>query len=401
MTSAQISEWAAAYEDARKTQEMLVLADRWSTGRRTIAEVIGRHRAEAFHSTVLAWLLDPSEGHGLGERVLRRFLAAVDARDVIDGPLPTLRTEVASLDPRSGAYGRNDIVIAADSGRVIVEVKVDAPETGDQLDRYAAACDTQRDRLVYLTRGGGRPSPACTSAASWHCLSWEKVHELVAEAVVDLAPQVAAPAVLDYLTTLKELLAMASPDEVVDLDEPLRFFLKRRKQLEQWIDIGKDEPAAVDRLMRRLAASLSEAVPADRHLITKILADGTDAAGWRRGTWPVADGADGILVTLWWTQKSRFEGAPDAGPGVGLYLPASLPDQHRRQITDGLAANPPDGYTFAPNDPHWPLWMPVPATGRFWDDLAIYRADLSSVLEHTWDICAPLVDNLSERSVSP
>jgi len=50
-------------------------AGQWRNTRFNVFEVLGRPRLEQAHSNFLAWLLDPGEAHGLGDKFLRQFMA--------------------------------------------------------------------------------------------------------------------------------------------------------------------------------------------------------------------------------------------------------------------------------------------------------------------------------------
>lgn len=66
--------WPDLFEKAIQGQESLRLEGSWWSGPRSLLGVIGARHLEKTHSLVLAWLLDPNERHGLGTRLLERFL---------------------------------------------------------------------------------------------------------------------------------------------------------------------------------------------------------------------------------------------------------------------------------------------------------------------------------------
>jgi len=45
----------------------------WVKTRCNVFDVLGRPRIEDAHSSALAWLMDPAESHGLGDKFLRAF----------------------------------------------------------------------------------------------------------------------------------------------------------------------------------------------------------------------------------------------------------------------------------------------------------------------------------------
>jgi hypothetical protein len=132
-----------------------------------IFQALGVVRAEVRHSHLLAFLLDPSQSHGLGESFLRRLLqralsgvprerAAVMPvdLDVIDLDTADVRREWHHID-----------VFVLDSRNklaVIIENKIDSAEHSDQLQRYWGEIDrrfpTYRIIGIYLSPEGDRPS---------------------------------------------------------------------------------------------------------------------------------------------------------------------------------------------------------------------------------------------------
>lgn len=104
-----------------------------------IFEALGAVRNELRHSDFLAFLLNPSEKHGLGDLFLKRFLMRVlSVAD--DPPISPVTIDVTDL---SGAVVEResqniDILIHdASSGLVcVIENKVFSGEHSDQLNRY-------------------------------------------------------------------------------------------------------------------------------------------------------------------------------------------------------------------------------------------------------------------------
>jgi hypothetical protein len=94
----------------------------------TIVDVVRKGNLELLHSSIIAWLLDPSADHGLGSRFLDAFAAR--ARCPVDSSTATVRTEV------TGRRSRYDIEIVSDEGRVIIENKMKSVGNSPQLDRY-------------------------------------------------------------------------------------------------------------------------------------------------------------------------------------------------------------------------------------------------------------------------
>jgi len=153
-----------------------------------IFEVLGAVRQELRHSSFLAWLLDPSRNHGLGDYFLKRFLwttAGLARERDIETIIPI---EVDTLDLADVTVRREwrniDILISSESQRFVcaIENKVDSSEHGDQLSRYSETCKTYfpkyRYHFVFLTPW--RTKPSCKE---WVPVGYDAVLDLVKRVV--------------------------------------------------------------------------------------------------------------------------------------------------------------------------------------------------------------------------
>jgi hypothetical protein len=154
-----------------------------------IFDVLGLDSSEEFHSTFLAWLLDPKGSHGLGDHFLQGFLAVSGAPRAIragDRPSTTIRREKhVALD---GGRGRLDIRILNESARFVcaIENKIRAPESGNQLAWYRKVLgrdhpDHQVHR-VFLTPRGVMPDDP-EEREHWTTMSYTDVLRLVEGAI--------------------------------------------------------------------------------------------------------------------------------------------------------------------------------------------------------------------------
>jgi hypothetical protein len=130
-----------------------------------------RSHRESTHSRTLAWLLDPSEWHGLGAGFLRGFLVCCLSR--AEGPLPFSFTELEAaihsmkVIRELHADGRIDLLLDLSPHLILgIENKIEAKEHTSQdgtpqLLRYGAALRAQLPNisvlLVYLTPEGDPP----------------------------------------------------------------------------------------------------------------------------------------------------------------------------------------------------------------------------------------------------
>lgn len=130
---------------------------------------IGRH--ELRYSAVLAWLLSSTADHGQGRLFFNVFL------DYLHKKFP----EATKMLAFSGGYSvtteasvekdkRMDIVIEGQENLIIIEVKVDAKEHGNQMSGYAEWLRNQPGKsggLIYLTRDGLKCSSKDALSLSW------------------------------------------------------------------------------------------------------------------------------------------------------------------------------------------------------------------------------------------
>lgn len=130
--------------------------------------VSGLKRKEVPNSAVLAWWLDPLATHGLGSRVMEAFLDALGQKNAAEFKVAlkddsgniNYRVLVESL-PLGEQDNRIDIEVEGPNILLFIEVKIDATEGKQQLERYQSLLknkrkmSTQPDKLasgiVYLT----------------------------------------------------------------------------------------------------------------------------------------------------------------------------------------------------------------------------------------------------------
>lgn len=124
-------------------------------------EAVNMVRQETKHSRFLAFLLDPQASHGLGHQFLGRFLSAVIAGHPAPGLSP-LKVAISDLHDAKVFCERDHFDISVElpslGALLVIENKIDASESEDQLMRY-------RDKAVarygclkflgcFLTRDG-------------------------------------------------------------------------------------------------------------------------------------------------------------------------------------------------------------------------------------------------------
>lgn len=151
-----------------------------------IWRIVGLGHDELRNCLVLSWMLDRFGDHGQGSAVLEHIveasskqrtvsqLVSVTAKDVREN---NYWIRIESL-PLGALESRVDIEIESPAFLIFIEVKIRAPETGNQLQRYV---DIAREKacgrpamVIFLTPDGRLPIDT-----SLHCeislLSWKDV----------------------------------------------------------------------------------------------------------------------------------------------------------------------------------------------------------------------------------
>ena len=140
---------------------------------------------EEFHSGVLAWLLDPRQSHGLGDRFLNRFLLRAGvppASRLSDWAATEVTRELSnSVD---GQRGYLDILVVNKAEQVLcaIENKVFSSEHSEQLTRYRKALEVSYSTFtryhVFLTPWGTLPLRE-EETEYWTPLTYSTVFEVV------------------------------------------------------------------------------------------------------------------------------------------------------------------------------------------------------------------------------
>lgn len=101
-----------------------------------IWHVVGLDRNEVRTARVLAWLLDPSGSHGFGGSVLDALWSHISP-EIRPFALTTVQHVQREAVPLGNGENRVDIEILGADFLLIIEVKIDAAEQPNQLQRYA------------------------------------------------------------------------------------------------------------------------------------------------------------------------------------------------------------------------------------------------------------------------
>lgn len=139
------------------------------TNELNIFNVLKIDRVEIRHSNMLSWLLNPNELHGLGDKLLKKFLIyATNGTNLeimknltpIDVDLLNLNDVVAYRE-----QDNIDILLVSESNKIVcaIENKIGTGEHSDQLNRYRKILqdkygESYRYVLLFLSPDGIEPS---------------------------------------------------------------------------------------------------------------------------------------------------------------------------------------------------------------------------------------------------
>ena len=144
--------------------------------------VAGLRRDEVRNAAVLGWFLDPRGNHGYGGRILADLLAHVSR--MLPGGFPAQASSgcLVSVEecPDGDRANRVDIQIDDPNFFLIMEVKIDAPEQSEQIERYCniAAARVASGRpwaVVFLTIDGRTSKTAGDYGERVAAVSWGRL----------------------------------------------------------------------------------------------------------------------------------------------------------------------------------------------------------------------------------
>ena len=200
--------WEEQFTTMQAEMDAMWAAGQWFSGPSNLLAVIGRQRHETYHSAILAWLLDPGAPHGLFTSFFEAMFRRLWPEMAVD-PV-TLRGAITSTEVVKDNC-RADIVIWAAGAMIVIEVKVDAGERGDQCNDYYRVFSRDSDdvRFAFLTPDGRKPDSATEEDAAKAFCRWsfrqikEDLRALLASEAMQKSTAPGLPAVRTYLQTLE------------------------------------------------------------------------------------------------------------------------------------------------------------------------------------------------------
>ena len=181
-----------------------------------LLRVLRAENAEIRHSNVLAWLLTPTESHGLGPNLLRRFLSRLlMENESLDIPLTPAQVELMVFDDVEvfREWHNIDILVHSNGGTwcLLIENKIKSKESQGQLKRYLDLAQREFPQAaiipVFLTLEGEDPSEEGQSVGYvplGHVQILELIEKLV-EQNRSRIPEDANVLLTHYIETLRRL----------------------------------------------------------------------------------------------------------------------------------------------------------------------------------------------------
>jgi len=133
-----------------------------------IWSILTRDRDENTHSSVLRWLFDPRESHGLGSAFLEEFYKRVFGRVPASTSTAFARCEVQSGSERA------DIVVCGRNWRLVIENKID--DANDRTIEYAKRWPGSD--FAFLT-----PDGRAAKSSHFHSVPYRVIREILDDLV--------------------------------------------------------------------------------------------------------------------------------------------------------------------------------------------------------------------------
>jgi len=217
-------------------------------GRFNPIKVMGMAHMEIRHSSILRWLFDPQESHGLGDVFLKSFLTeAVRGHDGTLTPtaLDILQSDLMDVEVRAEWRSIDLLILSPRNGWVfVVENKFHSSQHSDQLSRYmeiaqstfVASGSFNSTRGVFLTLWDEDPEDGRFAPIRYDAIC-QLLEQVLATRTHPLAPEVAA-FIEHYLQVIREAVHM--DEERLKLEKLAReLYRDHKKVLDFIVENGK------------------------------------------------------------------------------------------------------------------------------------------------------------------
>jgi hypothetical protein len=205
--------WAADMTAMRNEHDELLNNGAWLFGPDDLLSVVGRRTHELTHSAMIAWLMDPTGRHGLARTVLDGLLVRLWPEKTL--PSTPIRVE-REVDQRvERVQARADVIVRAGDSIIVLENKVGAGEGHQQCWRLHEVWkdEAQDVRWVLLTLDGSPPRTAGDAVASWLCLSYRDLRDIIVKALAAVPARegTGRQTLSQYLITLESIVRRYAP----------------------------------------------------------------------------------------------------------------------------------------------------------------------------------------------
>lgn len=283
---------------------------------------------EVRHSNFLAWLLSPSEGHGLRDLVLRRFLKDIFSSDIVDwiDEFSADQLDLSGIEIRR-EWRHIDLLIVAAEFVICIENKVMSSEHTAQLKRYKEAIEEsfpeKHHAFVFLTPHGREPENP-DDAAVYQTYSYHDVAGII-ESLLQIHGESLSVRnriyIEDYLKVIRR--GIMKDDAVNDLAR--KIYDTHSEALDFIFENKPDRLAEISSIFEKLV-----------HESEWVL--GSPNKGYARFLTPELDKVIPKSGVYGWKHKEAFLFQLDYWPKRINFCAAISPgkDEHRRVLSDAI-----------------------------------------------------------------
>jgi hypothetical protein len=224
-------------------------------GQFNIFEALHAVRQELRHSDFLAYLLDPSQNHGLGDEFARRFLQkALAPANGQSLPASPIDLDIWNLNELAvlREWQNIDILLLDETHRlaVIIENKIDSSEHSNQLERYIHLVQQHNPGwkilALYLSPEGDAPSHG-----AYIPVDYVTVCEIV-ERLVDSRPSTIGADIRTLMVHYTQMIRrhIVAESEIAELCR--RIYRKHQHALDLIYEYRPDQQAAIRETLEEL-----------------------------------------------------------------------------------------------------------------------------------------------------
>ncbi|WP_395717900.1 PD-(D/E)XK nuclease family protein [Prosthecobacter sp.] len=257
-------------------------------------QVLKFEHGEIRHSNVLAWILDPTENHGLGDSFLKKWLMRTIHESVTECATPLNPADIDGWRIQDVEVRREwkniDVLVVVNlvggsQWVVCIENKVNSSQHSQQLTRYRTIVEhefsTAGRMFVFLSKNEEEPEDEHYLPASY-----TQLHRTLRECVEGRSHSIGAePRVLidNYLRLLEEKFM----DESEIARTALRIYQQHRRALdvifEHKPDSIRDTSDAVREKLAAIADELGITAPVSNKFYVRFMPKAWDVAGNQQG----------------------------------------------------------------------------------------------------------------------